>query len=97
MKKVCALCVCGSGTVTSSMIANKLKEALEERGFEDVQVIECNPGGVESALSTHDVDFIACSSPVPGDYGIPKLSATSFLIGLGEDEFMDEVMEILEG
>ena len=48
-----------------------------------------------SVLGSHDVAFMACSSPVPEDYGIPKLMATSFLIGLDEESFMDEVKQIL--
>mgnify|MGYP000054981362 FL=1 len=94
MKKINVLCVCGSGTVTSSMIASKLKDMLAENGFE-AEMIETNPGGVDSAMASHDFDFMACSSPVNGDYGIPKLNATSFLIGLGAEEFMEEVMRIL--
>ena len=94
MQRVCVLCVCGSGTVTSSMLASKLEEYIGELGYE-VECVETNPGGVESAMSTHDVDFMACSSPVEGDYGVPKLMATSFLIGLDEEGFMDEVKEIL--
>ncbi len=95
MKKICVLCVCGSGTVTSSMLASKLKEKLGELGY-DAECIETNPGGVESAMGSHDVAFMACSSPVPGEYGVPKLMATSFLIGLDEEGFMDEVKEILK-
>ncbi|MDR3765920.1 MAG: PTS fructose transporter subunit IIB [Butyricicoccus sp.] len=95
MKKVCVLCVCGSGTVTSSMLAAKLKEKLAEKGY-DADCIETNPGGVESTMSSHPVDFMACSSPVPGDYGVPKLAATSFLIGLDEEGFMEEVLEVLK-
>ena len=76
------------------MIASKLKDMLAENGFE-AEMIETNPGGVDSAMASHDFDFMACSSPVNGDYGIPKLNATSFLIGLGEEEFMEEVMRIL--
>ena len=95
MKKVCVLCVCGSGTVTSSMLASKLKECLEEKGFE-AECLESNPGGVESAMGSHQIDFMACSSPVQGDYGVPKLAATSFLIGLDEESFMEQVMGILK-
>lgn len=49
MRKVCVLCVCGSGTVTSSMLAAKIEEKLETLGV-DAECIETNPAGVESAL-----------------------------------------------
>ena len=60
MRKICVLCVCGSGTVTSSMLAAKIEEKLETLGV-DAECIETNPAGVESALGSHDVAFMACS------------------------------------
>ena len=39
-KQVKILCVCGSGTVSSAMVANKLKEKLGEHGF-NVSAVEC--------------------------------------------------------
>ena len=50
MKHVKILCVCGSGTVSSAMVANKLTEKLADHGY-DVQAIECSPNSAASALA----------------------------------------------
>ena len=34
MRPVRILCVCGSGTATSAMLAAKLQDVLEERGYQ---------------------------------------------------------------
>lgn len=49
-KQVKILCVCGSGTVSSAMVANKLKEKLADHGF-DVNAVECSPTSAETALA----------------------------------------------
>ncbi|WP_422444808.1 PTS fructose transporter subunit IIB [Thermoanaerobacterium sp. DL9XJH110] len=95
MKTVKILTVCGSGTVSSSMIATKLKEVLGGKGY-NVITTEVNPGGVESALSTGDYDFIAYTSPIHGNIDIPAINAVGFLTGFGEEEFLEEVFKVLK-
>ncbi|NLV76460.1 MAG: PTS sugar transporter subunit IIB [Tissierellia bacterium] len=95
MRRVRILTVCGSGTVSSSMIANKLKDTLGEKGYK-VETTEVNPGGVKSALSTGSYDFIAYTSPIHGEFDIPAINAVGFLTGFGEEEFIDEVLNLLE-
>lgn len=94
MRKIKVLSVCGSGTVSSAMVASKLKDALEEHGYR-VETVESNPGGVEAACGAQKFDFIACASPVPGEYGIPKINAIGFLTGMGEEAFMEEALAVI--
>lgn len=94
MRKIRVLSVCGSGTVSSAMVAEKLKDALEAYGYR-VEAVESNPGGVESACGSSKFDFIACASPVPGEFGIPKLNAIGFLTGMGEEEFIEEALKVI--
>lgn len=49
MKTCRILCVCGSGTVSSNMVANKLRDQLGEAGW-DCTTVETSPGGVETEL-----------------------------------------------
>lgn len=44
MRPVRILCVCGSGTATSAMLAAKLQDVLEERGYQS-ETDETNPPG----------------------------------------------------
>ncbi len=39
MKSVNILSICGSGTITSSMVAAKLKDRLSEHGYQ----VKCSP------------------------------------------------------
>jgi Phosphotransferase system, galactitol-specific IIB component len=95
MKDIKVLTVCGSGTVTSSMLSEKLKEVFKPYGYR-IKTVETNPGGVSGELVAGGFDFIAYSSPIPGTYDIPVLNAVGFLTGFGEDEFVEKVLELLK-
>lgn len=48
--KICnILCVCGSGTVSSAMVAGKLKEKLKEKGW-DASMVEASPNSTGGRL-----------------------------------------------
>lgn len=90
------LSVCGSGTVTSSMVADKLKETLEEKGY-SISTTEARPTEALQLAQGGTFDFITFTSPLPeGDYGVPIVNAIGFLTGFGEDEFLDEVEEVIK-
>jgi len=94
MVPLSVLTVCGSGTVTSTMIGEKIKTQLGEKGFL-VKITEVNSGGVETAMSTGKFDFIAFTSPVPGNYDIPIFDAVGLLTGLSEEKFIEDVLKSL--
>ena len=90
------LSVCGSGTVTSSMVSSKVKDALKERGY-DVECAESKPEtALENAQMGH-YDVIVHTSPLPaGDYPCPCISSFPCLTGMGEEEFFEQVAEALK-
>lgn len=92
MRPVRILSVCGSGTVSSAMLTSKLTDVLEERGYE-LEAEEVAPGGVPLAVQTGNYDMIAYTSPVDDGFGLPLLNATGFLVGMDEDEFIEELMK----
>lgn len=92
MRPVRILSVCGSGTVSSAMLTSKLTDVLEERGYE-LEVEEVAPGGVPLAVQNGNYDIIAYTSPVEDGFGLPLLNATGFLVGMDEDEFVEELMK----
>ena len=94
MRAVKILSVCGSGTVSSSMLSAKLADVLEEKGYE-MEATEVAPGGVEIAVQNTSFDLIAFTSPVDNAFGIPIINATGFLVGINEDEFIEELMDIV--
>lgn len=96
MKAVNILSVCGSGTVTSSMVAAKLKEKLGDRGY-SVSTREARPTEALNLAQSGRFDIITHTSPLPdGDYGIPAVNAFACITGIGEDQFFDQVEEALK-
>ncbi|TZE81034.1 PTS sugar transporter subunit IIB [Calorimonas adulescens] len=88
------LSICGSGTVSSSMVAEKLKERLSEKGVR-INTIEARPTEVANYVSRGGIDFIVTTSPLPGEYDIPVINAVGFLTGFDEEGFMDEVINVI--
>ncbi|WP_197482178.1 PTS fructose transporter subunit IIB [Oceanobacillus sp. Castelsardo] len=88
------LSVCGSGVVTSSMVANKLVELFEEKGIE-AEAVESNPSEMENYISRDKYDLIAYASPIPDNFGLPAFSAMGLITGMGEEEFMEEALNAL--
>lgn len=96
MSRVKILSVCGSGTITSSMVSNKLKNALKKRGY-DADFQECKPtDAIRNAKMGH-FDVIVYTSPLPkGDYPCPTISSFPCVTGMGEEEFYSEVDKALK-
>ena len=95
MKQVSILSVCGSGTVTSTMVAGKLKEKLKEHNI-IATTVEARPTEALNLAKSGKFDFITHTSPLPtGDYGIPAINAFCCLTGIGEDEFFSQVLETI--
>lgn len=95
MKNINVLSVCGSGTVTSSMVSGKVKETLKERGI-NVSTTEARPTEALNLAQSGRFDFIVYTSPLPsGDYKIPTINAFACLIGIGEDKFFEDVFRTI--
>lgn len=88
------LSICGSGVVTSNMIASKLKDMFEEKGY-DVETVEANSSEVEGCCSRQHFDLIAYASPISDNCGVPAFNAIGLITGMGEDEFMEEAIAAL--
>ena len=95
MKQVNILSVCGSGTVTSSMVAGKLKEKLKENNIV-ATTTEARPTETLNLAKSGRFDLIVHTSPLPdGDYGLPTINAFACLTGIGEADFFDEVINTI--
>jgi PTS system galactitol-specific IIB component len=93
-KKYKIASVCGAGLATSTWIATKLAQSLGERGI-DVAVTEMKI--MDLALSAGDFDVIVSASNLGNVYDAPTVVSTSILTGIGFDETVDEIVEILTG
>lgn len=91
------LTVCGSGIVTSSMLAETITDWLKEQGYEGIEVNECNPSEMENFLARAPYNFVAYASPIDHDQlgGVPAIPAIGLITGMGTDEFFENVTKVL--
>jgi len=53
------------------------------------------PGALKWPWASSHYDLIAYTSPVEGKYNVPILNATGFLVGINEDEFVEELLKVV--
>lgn len=95
MATIHVLAVCGSGTVTSSMVAGKIRDRLGEQGYR-VMTEEARPTEAIHLASSGRFDLMVHTSPIPpGDYTIPVIDAFPCISMTGEEEFFDKVLACL--
>ena len=95
MAVVNILSVCGSGTVTATMVASKIKEKLGEKGY-TVNTTEARPTEALNLAQSGRFDVLTHTSPLPdADYGIPIINAFACIIGVGEEQFFEDVIKAL--
>jgi PTS system galactitol-specific IIB component len=83
---------CGTGIATSTHVAMKVKEMLEERGLQ-VHTIQCRV--VEVLNLAPDADLLIATAQVPFDITIPVVNGIPFLTGIGVKEVIDQIEKIL--
>ena len=89
-KKLTVLAVCGSGVVSSSMIGQKVEEALQEEGIR-CEIIGILATSVESYVKNGNIDMIVTTSPIQGDIDVPIIKGVALLTGFGEEEVLEEI------
>lgn len=87
------LSVCGTGGVTSSVIALKMKEIAQQNDL-DVEIANCKVFEVKSKVANWKPDLIVASTRVP-DVGVPVVKGFAFLSGVGEEEAKAQILDIL--
>jgi len=83
---------CGTAIATSTHVAIKIKELLEERGLK-IHTIQCRVPEVPSLAP--DADLVVATAQVPYDIDVPVVSGIPFLTGIGVEEVIDEIEMIL--
>lgn len=89
-RKLTVLAVCGSGVVSSSMIAQKVEDIISPLGV-DVEVIGLLPTSVEGYVERGGIDFVVTTSPIPGNINVPVIKGVALLTGFGEDAVIEEI------
>lgn len=84
---------CGTAIATSTHVAVKLKELLEERGLK-IHTIQCRVPEVPSLAP--DADLVVATAQVPFDIDIPVVDGIPFLTGIGIKEVIEKIEMLLK-
>lgn len=92
MAKKRILVACGTAIATSTVVAQKLKEMLKERGH-DVDIDQCK--AVEAPSRADNFDLIVATTPVGNVGDTPVIQTVSFLSGVGVEKDLEKIIETL--
>lgn len=84
---------CGTAIATSTHVAIKVKELLEERGLK-IHTIQCRVPEVPSLAP--DADLVVATAQVPYDIEVPVVDGIPFLTGIGIKEVIDKIEMLLK-
>jgi PTS system galactitol-specific IIB component len=87
------LVACGTAIATSTVVARGIEEALKERGI-IVTTRQCKAAEVKSLVS--DADLVVTTTQVPSDLGVPVIHTLAFLTGIGKEEVIEQIIEMLK-
>lgn len=79
---------CGSGIATSTHVASMVKEYMDERHI-PVSIETCSVQDLANRAS--GCDMVLSTTQVAFDPGVPVFSGLPLLIGVGEEEVMEEM------
>lgn len=86
--------VCGAGLATSTWIATKLADILAEHGIDaDISEVKI----MDLGMSADNYDLIVSASALGDAYGVPVVQTTSILTGIGLEETVGKILEVLRG
>ncbi|GAN35681.1 PTS sugar transporter subunit IIB [Lacticaseibacillus paracasei] len=95
-RKLHLLAVCGSGTVSSTMVAEKASDYINTLGF-SVDAEESNPAQAIEKIASGNYDLVVYTSPIPGTFDVPVVNAVGLLTGIGEEEVYEKIRKALNG
>ena len=92
MKRI--LVACGNGIATSTVVATKVREYLQQHGI-DVSTTQTKlmelPGKVQ------DYDLLVTTGQFDGQTGgVPVIKGMPILTGIGADQTMEEILNLLK-
>jgi len=83
---------CGTAIATSTHVAIKITELLEERGLK-IHTIQCRVLEVPSFAT--NADLVVATAQVPYDIDVPVVDGIPFLTGIGVKEVVDKIEMLL--
>lgn len=93
IKSIKVIVACGSGVATSTVIASKLDELLQENNIK-AQIIQCTLHEVEA--NAKGASLVLSSMPNLKVEGIPVIVALPYITGIGVESLNKKILEILQ-
>lgn len=92
MKRI--LVACGNGIATSTVVATKVRDYLNENG---VEVSTTQTKLMEVPSKVLDYDLLITTGQFEGQTGdVPVVKGMAILTGIGIDQTMEEILNILK-
>lgn len=92
MRRIRILTVCGSGVISAAMLSEKLTDILEENGYQ-TETTESKPETAAGTARKENYDLVVYTAAPEGEFQIPVLNAAGFLVGINEEEFVENLLE----
>ena len=93
MKKI--IVACGSGIATSTVARNALEEKPKAKGIDMTQVSMDQTSIPQLRSKADQFDLAVTTGKFTEDIGVPVLNGLPFLTGVGEDELVQKVIDVL--
>lgn len=91
------LLVCGTSVATSTVVKEKLKDELPKRGIELGTLTKAKATEARSKVKSGNYDIIVATTSLNQDkFDIPVYTTQAFMTGIGEDDAIDDIIELLE-
>ena len=92
MKKI--VVSCGSGVVTSAIVAKSVTQLLDDHGFAGQYAIErCSMA--EAPRVCEDADFLIATTIAPKGITCAYVSGVSFLTGMGKADTEKQILDVM--
>ena len=89
-KKV--LIACGAGIEKSTIVVSRVEELIKKHNLDvDIKQIKI----AEAAGLQNEADLIVSTTILPTTYSIPSIIATNYIMGIGEEELDEEILNHL--
>lgn len=87
------LVACGNGAATSTMVAIKIREALEEKNIK-ANVNQCKLTEIPSKAD--DYDLVVTTGRYTQKINTPLISGMPLLTSIGEEEKLQEIIDSIK-
>ena len=84
---------CGTGIATSTVVAVAIEQACKKEGL-SVNVKQCKAAELPMILAD-GADLVVTTSTMRFDPVIPVIKGLAFLTGIGKDQVMAQIMDVL--